>query len=174
MLATSEICFSGSGASPTVRLRNLLRSYDELERKVHVTTPEVHGSTEGWVREERHCNPSSLYAVPRAASDVSHRTYVDNPGFPAVSSRAAGVYGPGQPLYRIVPRTIYAAMIGQELRLDGGGKSFRVLIYITDVSDATPKVALFGKTGDCYHVSGYGLVSIRQPAEIMLESLAAP
>ena len=36
-----------------VRLHDLLRNYDGLERYVHVTTPEVYGSTEGWVRRMR-------------------------------------------------------------------------------------------------------------------------
>jgi len=35
----------------TVRLHELLRRYEGLQRYVHVTTPEVYGSTEGWVRE---------------------------------------------------------------------------------------------------------------------------
>ena len=105
-----------------VRLHDLLRRYDGLERYVHVTTPEVYGSTEGWVKEDAPFNPSTPYAVSRAAGDMSLRTYFANYEFPVVFTRAANVYGPGQQLYRIVPRTIVAAMTGQKLRLDGGGK----------------------------------------------------
>ena len=158
----------------TVRLHNLLRHHDGLERYVHVTTPEVYGSTDGWVREDHPYNPSTPYAVSRAAGDMSLRTYVDNFGFPAVSTRAANVYGPGQQLYRIIPRTIYAAMTGQKLKLDGGGKSVRVFVHMTDVSEATLKVALSGQPGACYHISGYELVSIRQLVEMILDTLGAP
>lgn len=157
----------------TVRLHNLLRSYDGLERYVHVTTPEVYGSTNGWVREDHPFNPSTPYAVSRAAGDMSLKTYVENFGLPAVSTRAANVYGPGQQLYRIIPRTVFAAMSGQKLRLDGGGKSMRVFIHMADVSDATLKVALHGNPGDCYHISGYELVSIRELVEIILDALGA-
>lgn len=157
----------------TVRLHNLLRNYDGLDRYVHVTTPEVYGSTEGWVKEDCPFNPSTPYAVSRAAGDMSLKTYVDNFSFPAVSTRAANVYGPGQPLYRIIPRTIYAAMTGEKLRLDGGGKSVRVFIHMQDVSDATLKVALEGTPGDCYHISGYELVSIRHLVEVILDALGA-
>ncbi|MGH6716237.1 MAG: NAD-dependent epimerase/dehydratase family protein, partial [Bradyrhizobium sp.] len=45
-----------------VRLHELLRRYDGLERYIHVTTPEVYGSTEGWVREDAPFNPSTPYA----------------------------------------------------------------------------------------------------------------
>ena len=155
----------------TIRLHERLRHYDGLERYVHVTTPEVYGSTEGWVREDAPFNPSTPYAVSRAAGDMSLRTYFVNYKFPVVLTRAANVYGPGQQLYRIVPRTIVAAMGGQKLRLDGGGKSVRVFIHMTDVSDATLKIAQKGKFGDTYHISGYELVSIRTIVEMVLDRL---
>lgn len=154
-----------------VRLHDLLRNYDALERYVHVTTPEVYGSTEGWIREDAPFNPSTPYAVSRAAADMSLRTYFANYRFPVVFTRAANVYGPGQQLYRIVPRTIVAAMTGQKLRLDGGGKSVRVFIHMSDVSDATLRIARKGTPGDSYHISGYELVSIRTLVEIILKRL---
>jgi dTDP-glucose 4,6-dehydratase len=154
-----------------VRLHDLLRNYDALERYVHVTTPEVYGSTEGWIQEYAPFNPSTPYAVSRAAADMSLRTYFANYQFPVVFTRAANVYGPGQQLYRIVPRTILAAMTGQKLRLDGGGKSLRVFIHMSDVSDATLRIARKGTPGDSYHISGYELVSIRTLVEIILKRL---
>lgn len=158
----------------TVRLHVLLRGLDFLERYVHVTTPEVYGSTEGWVREDTPFNPSTPYAVSRAAGDMSLKTFVDTYNLPAVSTRAANVYGPGQQLYRIIPRTVYAAMTNQKLKLDGGGKSVRVFIHMRDVSDATLKIALKGTLGHTYHISGYELVSIRQLVEMILERLGKP
>lgn len=155
----------------TVRLHELLRRYDRLERYIHVTTPEVYGSTEGWVREDAPFNPSTPYAVSRAAGDMSLRTYHANYQFPVLFTRAANVYGPGQQLYRIVPRTILAAIGGQKLRLDGGGKSVRVFIHMTDVSDATLRVARSGRLGETYHISGYELVSIRTLVEMILARL---
>ncbi|MBI1252515.1 MAG: NAD-dependent epimerase/dehydratase family protein [Alphaproteobacteria bacterium] len=158
----------------TVRLHERLRRYDGLERYVHVTTPEVYGSTEGWVREDYRFNPSTPYAVSRAAGDMSLKSYFDAYGFPFVATRAANVYGPGQQLYRIIPRTIYAAMTGQKLKLDGGGKSVRVFIHMRDVSDATLKISLNGTLGETYHISGYELVSIRQLVEMILARLGKP
>ena len=155
----------------TVRLHVLLRDLDFLDRYVHVTTPEAYGSTDGWVSEDTPFNPSTPYAVSRAAGDMSLKTFVDTYDLPAVSTRAANVYGPGQQLYRIIPRAIYAAMTGDKLRLDGGGKSVRVFIHMRDVSDATLKIALKGGQGECYHISGYELVSIRELVELILKRL---
>ncbi|UPY36826.1 GDP-mannose 4,6-dehydratase [Sediminicoccus sp. KRV36] len=155
----------------TVRLHERLRRYDGMERYVHVTTPEVYGSTEGWVREDAAFNPSTPYAVSRAAGDMSLKSYFATYQFPVVFTRAANVYGPGQQLYRIIPRTIYAAMTGQKLRLDGGGKSVRVFIHMADVSDATLRIATSGTLGEAYHISGYELVSIRSLVETILARL---
>ncbi len=155
----------------TVRLHAMLRGLDFLERYVHVTTPEVYGSTEGWIREDAPYNPSTPYAVSRAAGDMSLKTFVDAYDLPAVSTRAANVYGPGQQLYRIIPRTILAAIGGQKLRLDGGGRSVRVFIHMRDVSDATLKIALGGAVGETYHISGYELVAIRDLVELILKRL---
>ena len=155
----------------TVRLHELLRNYDGLERYVHVTTPEVYGSTEGWVTETTPFNPSTPYAVSRAAADMSLRAYFANYGFPVLFTRAANVYGPGQQLYRIVPRTILAAIGGRKLKLDGGGKSVRVFIHMTDVADATHKISSHGRLGETYHISGYELVSIRALVEMIVRRL---
>jgi dTDP-glucose 4,6-dehydratase len=158
----------------TVRLHERLRRCDFLERYLHVTTPEVYGSTEGWVREDQPFNPSTPYAVSRAAADMSLRSYYKTYDFPVLFTRAANVYGAGQQLYRIVPRTVLAAMGGQKLRLDGGGKSARVFIHMRDVADATLRIARRGTPGDCYHISGYELVSIRELVELILARLDRP
>jgi dTDP-glucose 4,6-dehydratase len=155
----------------TVRLHERLRQLDFLERYVHVTTPEVYGSTEGWVKEDAPFNPSTPYAVSRAAADLSLRSYFAHYGFPVVYTRAANVYGPGQQLYRIVPRTIMTAMTGKKLQLHGGGVSVRSFIHMRDVSVATLAVALHGRLGDAYHISTTRMTSIRELVEMILERL---
>lgn len=155
----------------TIRLHDRLRAHDFLDRYVHVTTPEVYGSTDGWVKEDAPFNPSTPYAVSRAAGDMSLRTYFAQYGFPVVYTRAANVYGPGQQLYRIIPRTVLSAMAGKRLTLDGGGKSVRSFIDMTDVSDATLRIALHGTLGECYHISTDRMISIRELVELILERL---
>lgn len=155
----------------TVRLHERLRQHDFLDRYVHVTTPEVYGSTDGWIREDTAFNPTTPYAVSRAAGDMSLRTYVKQHGFPAVSTRAANVFGPGQQLYRIVPRTILFAMTGRKLQLHGGGHSIRSFIDMRDVSAATLKIALEGRLGDTYHISTPRLISIRELVEMIVKRL---
>jgi dTDP-glucose 4,6-dehydratase len=155
----------------TVRLHDVLRRHDGIQRYVHVTTPEVYGHTEGWIGEDAPFNPSTPYAVSRAAADMSLRTYVAHYGFPALSTRAANVYGPGQRPYRIVPRAILSAMSGRKLPLHGGGRSMRSFIHMADVSAATLKIALEGTIGETYHISTDRLISIRDLVALILRRI---
>ncbi len=160
-----------TNAVSTTLLFERLRRYEALQRYVHVTTPEVYGSTDGWVREDAPLNPTTPYAVSRAAGDMQLRIVVAQYGFPAVSTRAANVYGPGQQTYRIIPRTILSAMAGRKLQLHGGGKSIRSFIHMRDVSEATLRIALEGRLGETYHISTDRMVSIRDLVAMILQGL---
>lgn len=155
----------------TVRLHERLRRLDHLKRYVHVTTPEVYGSMSGWVAENHNFDPSTPYAVSRAAGDMSLRSYFKAYGFPVVFTRAANVYGPGQQLYRIVPRTIFYALTGRKLQLHGGGVSQRSFIHGRDVAEATRLVAENGRNGDTYHISTNRQITIRALVEMVLQQL---
>ena len=149
----------------TVRLHERLRHCDFLRKYVHVTTPEVYGSTNGLIREDAPFNPSTPYAVSRAAADMSLRTYFEAYGFPVVFTRAVNVYGSGQQLYRIIPRTILFILLGRKLQLHGGGISQRAFIHIQDVSDATWRIALEAPAGETYHISTNEILTIRELVE---------
>jgi dTDP-glucose 4,6-dehydratase len=157
----------------TIRLHERLRQMDFLKKYVHVTTPEVYGSTSGFVREDAPFNPSTPCAVSRAAADMSLRTFFTQYGFPVVFTRAANVFAPGQQLYRIVPRTILSVKSGRKLQLQGGGLSERSFIHMRDVSQATDLVAREGRPGEAYHISTDRQVSIRRVVEMICERLGA-
>jgi len=163
-----------TNAVATVKLHDRLRKFDFLERYVHVTTPEVYGSTEGFIREDTPFNPSTPYAVSRAAGDMSLKTFFDAYGFPVVFTRAANVYGPGQQLYRIIPRTFLFLRTGRTLELHGGGHSRRSFIHIRDVSAATWKIMTDGKLGETYHISTNEIVTIRALVERICAKLGLP
>jgi dTDP-glucose 4,6-dehydratase len=148
-----------------VRLHDQLRKLPYLKKYVHVTTPEAYGSTNGWIKEGFHFSPSTPYAVSRAACDLHLMSFFKAYQFPVVFTRAANVYGPGQQLYRIIPRAMLFARLGRKLKLHGGGHSIRSFIHIDDVSDATYRIALDGKLGDTFHLSTTETVSIRAIVE---------
>jgi dTDP-glucose 4,6-dehydratase len=139
-----------------------LQGLPSLRLYVHFTTPEVYGSTRDWITENYVFSPSTPYAVSRAAGDWHLLATHTATGFPVVFTRAANVYGPGQQLYRIVPKAILSALLGRELPLHGGGESRRSFIHIDDVVTATLGIAERGVAGTTYHISTSELVSIRE------------
>jgi dTDP-glucose 4,6-dehydratase len=145
----------------TIKLHNILRHKDYLDKYIHISTPEVYGSCSGFVDESHPFNPSTPYAVSRAAADMSLKTFFDVHQFPVVSTRAANVYGEGQQLYRIIPKTILSIMMGLKLPLHGGGHSERSFIHMDEVSNATKLIGDSGIVGSCYHISTKESVSIR-------------
>ena len=104
-----------------VRFHDELRKLESLKKYIHVTTPEVYGSTNNaWISEDHRFDPTTPYAVSRAACDMHLKSFFKAYGFPVVFTRAANVYGPGQQLYRIIPRTLLSAKTGKKLELHNG------------------------------------------------------
>ena len=152
-----------------VKLHDQLRKLKFIKKYVHVTTPEAYGSTDGWIKESFNFAPSTPYAVSRAACDLHLMSFFKAYNFPVVFTRAANVYGPGQQLYRIIPRTMLYARLGKKMKLHGGGLSTRSFIHMDDVSAATFKIALDGIPGDSYHISTNDTITIRGLVEKICE-----
>ena len=152
-----------------VRLHDGLRKMPDLKKYVHVSTPEVYGSCSGDVREDAPFRPSTPYAASRAACDLHLQTFIRQYDFPAVFTLAANVFGPGQQLYRIVPRTLLFLALGQKLQLHGGGHSVRSFIHIDDVSVGTLSAALDGEPGQVFHLSTKRTIAIRDLVSLMCD-----
>lgn len=154
-----------------VKLHEFLRKQSWLKRYVRISTPEVYGSSQSLIGENNHYLPSTPYAVSHAAIDMSLRTYFNHYDFPIIFTRYSNFYGPGQQLYRIIPRTIIYAMTGQKLQLHGGGKAVRAFIYGADVGSAVLATLSKGIVGESYHFSSSEFVSIKQLVEMICDKM---
>ncbi len=157
-----------------VRLHERLRKCKFLKKFVQASTPEVYGNTSGVIREDAPFNPSTPYAISKAACDMNLLAYQRAYGFPVCFTRSANVCGPGQALYRIIPKTILCILTGKKLRLEGGGTSVRSFIHIRDVVDATIRICRDGPPGSIYHLSTDQRESIRALVEEICRQLNAP
>ena len=142
-----------------------------LQRYVRISTPEVYGSQDSLVNESWNYNPSTPYAVSHAAIDMSLRSFHKQYNFPVIFTRFANFYGPGQQLYRIVPRTIIYALLGKKLQLHGGGTSIRAFIYGDDVAEGIMRTINMGNIGEVYHFSPERFLTIREVVEIICQQL---
>ena len=144
-----------------VKFHDELRKMNFIKKYIHVSTPEVYGSTSGLIKENFNFLPSTPYAVSRAACDMHLFSFFKAYNFPVIFTRAANVYGAGQQLYRIIPRSIIYAKLQKKLNLHGGGTSIRSFIHIDDVSEGIMKILEHGSIGETYHISTDEFISIK-------------
>ena len=144
----------------SIKLIEHLSELKFFKKYIHASTPEVYGSTKKNLIENVDYNPTTPYAISRACFDAHAMQLYKIKNFPIIFTRAANVYGPGQKLYRIIPRAIYSSFTNIKLNLDGGGLSKRSFIYIDDTVEATYKIAIRGNIGQIYHISNNKLISI--------------
>jgi dTDP-glucose 4,6-dehydratase len=143
------------------KLHNFLKDKSWLKKYIRISTPEVYGSSNNLIDENAVYNPSTPYAVSHAAIDMSLKAYQKQYDFPVVFTRYSNFYGPGQQLYRIIPRTIIYALTNQTLQLHGGGKAIRAFIHGQDVASAINASIKSGVVGETYHFSTDSFVSIK-------------
>ena len=156
-----------------VALHDELRKIKRIKKYLHFSTPEVYGDTRNkWIIENNYYCPTTPYAVSRAACDLHLESFRKAYDFPVVLTRAANVYGPGQQLYRIIPRTILSCLSSQKLYVHGLGVSERSFIYIKDVMKATIDICLKANPGSEFHISTNQAISIKDLVKMICDILA--
>lgn len=142
-----------TNAVAVTKLVNLLKEKSYLKKYIHISSPEVYGTCEGFIAEDAPLNPSTPYAASKAAGDLSLFTFVKNFNFPLVMIRATNVYGPHQQLFKIIPRSIIYMKQGKKISLHGGGKAVKSYIHIRDVSRGELLAMEKAESAGIYHLS---------------------
>lgn len=135
------------------RFINQLKDRDYLRRYVHISSPEVYGTCVGRVTEVAPVNPSTPYAVSKAAADMFLSTVARHFRFPLVTIRATNVYGARQQLFKIIPRSVINLRLGRTIELHGGGQAVKSYIHIRDVSRGELAAMERGTDQSIYHLS---------------------
>ena len=157
-----------------IKIHEYLKNKNWLKKYIRISTPEVYGSNPDKVNENQNLNPTTPYAVSHAAVDMSLLSYFKNYNFPITIGRFANFYGPGQQIYRIIPKTILYAKSNKKLPLHGAGKSMRAFIFNDDVSMAIDKLITKGKIGEIYNFSPSDYVSIKELVVKILNIMKLP
>lgn len=145
------------------RLVDHLRQCDWLDRYVHISSAEIYGSCDEAITEERLFNPSTPYAVSKAAGDMHIASAARQFGFPALVVRSTNVYGAHQQLFKIIPRSAIYVKLGRTIELHGGGLAVKSFVHIRDVVRGMMLALAAGRTG----VFHYSVPSERSVAEVV-------
>ena len=138
---------------------------------LNFSTPEVYGSTEKLIKENSNFNPTTPYAISRAAFDLHLNNLYKFYKFPIIITRTANVFGPFQDLYRIIPKTILSILKNKRVIVHGKGETVRSFIYIEDVNNALMNIIKKGKIGQTYHISTKEFVSIKKLCELIIKKM---
>ncbi len=160
-----------TNAVSLTKLANLLKDKVYLKKYVHISSPEVYGTCEGFISEETPVNPTTPYAASKAAGDLSLFTFVKNFNFPMVMIRATNVYGPHQQLFKIIPRSIIYMKQRKKIPLHGGGHAVKSYIHIRDVSKGELLAMEQGRAGEIYHLSPDKGVAVRDVVAMLAEKM---
>lgn len=151
-------------------LANFLARADWLRHYLHISSPEVYGTTEGFVGEDAPLDPSTPYAASKAGGDLMLRTYEREFGLPLTLLRATNVYGAHQQLFKIIPRSVIYLRSGRTIELHGGGVAVKSYINIRDVSEGELE-ALAAVPGGVLHLSPDEGIAVRDLVERICERM---
>ena len=160
-----------TNAVSLAKLVNHLRRVDYLERYLHISSPEVYGTTVGTVKEDHRMKPSTPYAASKAAADFLLATYQQQYGFPLLTVRATNVYGARQQLFKIIPRSVIYIKNETTIELHGGGVAVKSYIHIRDVSHGELAILERGEIGGMYHLSPDEGIAVRDVVRIIAERM---
>lgn len=139
--ALSEVALSNErpieyfdiNTAAVVKLCEFLRRRSWLKRYVHISSAEIFGPCPSPAAETAFFNPSTPYAVSKAAADMHLGVLARNAGFPVTIVRSTNVYGARQQLFKIIPRSAIYIKQGRPIELHGGGMAMKSFVHIRDV-----------------------------------------
>ena len=155
----------------TINLIEISRKLKKLKLFIHISTPEVYGSITDRVLEDHKFNPTTPYAISRSTADMYLKSLGEIKNFPYVITRAANVYGPGQTLYRLIPKAILRFYNDEKFQLEGKGDSERSFIHISDVVDGLFRIVEKNQYNQTFHFSTDKLHSIKSILEIIGDNM---
>jgi dTDP-glucose 4,6-dehydratase len=151
-----------------------LATRDYLERWVQVGSSELYGPVEHPATETSPLIPTSPYAVSKMAGDLHLVSMFNVRKFAMNIIRPSNAYGPGQQLYRVIPRAVVCGLSGQRLPLQGGGAARKSYIHAQDVARAIHLIAERAPVGRIYNAGPPMPVSIREVVEHVARELRMP
>ncbi len=144
---------------------NLLHALADVDYDafVHVGTYKEYGNTDDVpYKEKQRLDPTSSYAVSKAAAEMYCKVYYMIYKYPIVMLRLPTVYGPNQDTNLLIPGTILSCLQKKNIEMTKGEQK-REIIYVSDVVEAIIIASLEKKSiGEVINVGSGEEYSIRE------------
>lgn len=136
--AVARLCIE-ENVHATINLLEALRGVP-IESFLYASTTEVYGGAPPPFHEDQPVDPPSPYSVSKVAAESLCRLWARSFGCPTRIVRLASAYGPGQPVQRIIPSVILAAIRGEPVTLKSP-RHRRDFLFVADAVDGIVKAS---------------------------------
>ena len=151
-----------TNVTAVAKIVDKLQHVDWFDRFIQIGTSELYGSVDKPACEYAPLNPTSPYAVSKLAADMHLNTMFNVRQFPMNILRPSNAYGPGQLLYRIMPKAIYSGLNNIQMPLEGGGKVRKSFMHATDIARALLIIYNKAQMGETYNVGPENPITIKE------------
>lgn len=145
-----------------------------LKKFLQIGTSELYGSVNEGATEKHPLLPTSPYAISKMSADLHLISMNKVKNLPISIIRPSNAYGPGQQVWRIIPKAVLYGLSGKRLPLEGGGQVRKSYLYVDDLSTATDLVLKNGGLGEIYNAGPDAPVSIKEIVDCIAELLDLP
>lgn len=151
------------------KLTEMIQLQGNFRHWMQIGSSEVYGSAdEDPSIENGPLNPTSPYAVSKLAADLHLKTYAAK-GFPTNTIRPSNAYGPGQQMYRLIPKAAYCALSGSRFPLEGGGSVAKSWLHASDLAAAVYSIITSAPNGEIYNAGPSTATSVKDVVGIIAE-----
>jgi len=150
-----------------VKLCEYLTNKNFLKKFIQISSSELYGSTDSPAKEKEEINPTSPYAVSKLATDLHLKTLYNHSNFPINIIRPCNCYGPGQYLYRIIPKAAFCAINKMKFPLEGRGTAMKSFMHANDLAESVYQIIKNGTVGEIYNVGVKEPITMREIIEIV-------
>tara|TARA_B100000989_G_C19505302_1_gene456214 strand:+ start:280 stop:1254 length:975 start_codon:yes stop_codon:yes gene_type:complete len=144
-----------------------LKNNKNLKKYIYISTPEIFGSNNKILEDSKNYNPSTPYAESKLKAELLLEKYYKKFNFPGIICRFSNFYGPGQPIYRLIPKACIYLDNNQLFPIDGSGLSKRNFIYSDDFARGIYLTIKKGKVGNKYHFCSSKTISIMETVRLI-------
>jgi UDP-glucose 4-epimerase len=120
--------------SNVLPLMHLLPQLRGVRYFIYTSTLDVYGLPRYAPLDEKHpTEPATYYAAAKLGAEKLLQAYAQQTGTPLLILRLTQVYGPGEPVIKVIPQTIARVARGEPPVLHGDGSDSRDYIHVADV-----------------------------------------
>jgi len=151
--------FLKSNINGTQNILELLRNYRAENQKIPIlislSTDEVYGDIEvGAHKETDILKPSNPYSATKAAADMLVMGYGRTYNLPYIIIRPTNMFGKGQYVEKLIPKTIKYLTLDRKIPLHNNGTPIRNWLHVLDCIEAILLLIKEGNVNEIYNICG--------------------